>query len=66
MDLAKLVEPYVTTRQKGTGLGLAIVSKIMEDHGGALQLGRASSGGAAVILLFPDRSHSDEKGPKNS
>ena len=65
MDLAKLLEPYVTTRQTGTGLGLAIVSKIMEDHGGALQLGRAASGGAAVILLFPDRSHSDEKGHKN-
>ncbi|MEK9718844.1 MAG: PAS domain-containing sensor histidine kinase, partial [Candidatus Puniceispirillum sp.] len=57
MDLAKLLEPYVTTRQKGTGLGLAIVSKIMEDHGGALQLGRAASGGAVVTLLFPDRSY---------
>ncbi len=65
MDLAKLLEPYVTTRQKGTGLGLAIVSKIMEDHGGALQLGRATSGGAVVTLLFPDRSHPDEKGHKN-
>ncbi len=65
MDLAKLLEPYVTTRQKGTGLGLAIVSKIMEDHGGALQLDRAASGGAVVTLLFPDRSHPDEKGHKN-
>jgi two-component system nitrogen regulation sensor histidine kinase NtrY len=41
MDLGKLLEPYVTTRQKGTGLGLAIVSKIMEDHGGNMQLGKA-------------------------
>lgn len=65
MDLAELLEPYVTTRQKGTGLGLAIVSKIMEDHGGALQLGRAASGGAVVTLLFPDRSYPDEKGHKN-
>ena len=65
MDLAKLLEPYVTTRQTGTGLGLAIVSKIMEDHGGELQLGRASSGGAVVTLLFPDRSYPDEKGHKN-
>ena len=65
MDLAKLLEPYVTTRQTGTGLGLAIVSKIMEDHGGELQLGRASSGGAVVTLLFPDRSYLDEKGHKN-
>ncbi|MBO79749.1 MAG: PAS domain-containing sensor histidine kinase [Gammaproteobacteria bacterium] len=53
MDLGKLLEPYVTTRQKGTGLGLAIVSKIMEDHGGNLQLGKAESGGALVCLKFP-------------
>jgi len=53
MDLGKLVEPYVTTRQKGTGLGLAIVSKIMEDHGGNIQLGKADGGGALVCLKFP-------------
>lgn len=34
----KLTEPYVTTRPKGTGLGLAIVKKIMEEHGGLLEL----------------------------
>ena len=53
MDLGKLLEPYVTTRQKGTGLGLAIVSKIMEDHGGNMHLGKADSGGALVCLKFP-------------
>ena len=34
----RLLEPYVTTREKGTGLGLAIVGKILEDHGGKLEL----------------------------
>ena len=53
MDLGKLLEPYVTTRQKGTGLGLAIVSKIMEDHGGNMHLGKADGGGALVCLKFP-------------
>ena len=38
MDIAQLLEPYVTTRQKGTGLGLAIVSKIMDDHAGRMDL----------------------------
>ncbi|MCF8477093.1 MAG: PAS domain-containing sensor histidine kinase [Pseudolabrys sp.] len=34
----RLVEPYVTTRDKGTGLGLAIVGRILEEHGGGLEL----------------------------
>ena len=31
---SRLLEPYVTTREKGTGLGLAIVGRILEEHGG--------------------------------
>ncbi|RFP89198.1 PAS domain-containing sensor histidine kinase [Rhodobacteraceae bacterium 63075] len=37
-DVARLFEPYVTTRDKGTGLGLPIVKKIIEEHGGTLTL----------------------------
>ncbi len=36
--LSKITEPYVTTREKGTGLGLAIVKRIIDDHGGTLEL----------------------------
>jgi len=39
---ARLLEPYVTTREKGTGLGLAIVGRILEEHGGKLELRDAS------------------------
>jgi two-component system nitrogen regulation sensor histidine kinase NtrY len=35
---SRLLEPYVTTREKGTGLGLAIVGKILEEHGGCIEL----------------------------
>src|SRR5882672_6291295 len=34
----RLLEPYVTTREKGTGLGLAIVGRILEEHGGRMEL----------------------------
>jgi two-component system nitrogen regulation sensor histidine kinase NtrY len=34
----RLLEPYMTTRDKGTGLGLAIVAKIVEQHGGQVEL----------------------------
>jgi len=48
-DRARLFEPYVTTREKGTGLGLPIVKKIIEEHGGTLELTDAD--------LFPGHSH---------
>ena len=41
----QLTDPYFTTRKSGTGFGLAIVRKIMEDHGGGVDL-RDSPGGA--------------------
>jgi two-component system nitrogen regulation sensor histidine kinase NtrY len=34
----RLLEPYMTTRDGGTGLGLPIVAKILEEHGGGMEL----------------------------
>ncbi len=57
-DRARLFEPYVTTRDEGTGLGLPIVKKIIEEHGGSLDLldadpfeEGAHSGAMARIIL---------------
>lgn len=58
----RLLEPYVTTKAKGTGLGLAIVHKIMEEHGGRVELDQSDAGGALVRLVFPaDRIVNDRK-----
>jgi two-component system nitrogen regulation sensor histidine kinase NtrY len=58
-DRARLVEPYVTTRAKGTGLGLAIVQRVVEDHGGALELHDAPGPGpgAMVRIVLPKSSN---------
>ena len=54
----RLLEPYMTTREKGTGLGLAIVRKIIEDHGGTVALADApqvadGGHGASIQIEFP-------------
>ncbi len=54
----RLLEPYMTTREKGTGLGLAIVKKIVEDHGGRLELHDAPADfhggrGAMIRIVLP-------------
>jgi two-component system nitrogen regulation sensor histidine kinase NtrY len=54
----RLLEPYMTTREKGTGLGLAIVKKIVEDHGGRLELHDAPADfhdgrGAMISMILP-------------
>jgi len=48
----RIMEPYVTTREKGTGLGLAIVKKIVEEHGGDLVFAPAARGGTRATLRF--------------
>ncbi|WP_102958427.1 sensor histidine kinase NtrY-like [Mangrovicella endophytica] len=54
-DRDRLLEPYMTTREKGTGLGLAIVRKIIEDHGGTIALEDAPDQpqGAMVRITLP-------------
>ncbi len=60
----RLLEPYMTTREKGTGLGLAIVRKIIEDHGGQLELHDAPQSfhegrGAMIRVTVPSMSSGD-------
>ena len=51
-DRERIVEPYVTTRDKGTGLGLAIVNKIVEEHGGEMSFAAGKPDGTVVTMRF--------------
>ncbi len=51
-DRERIIEPYVTTREKGTGLGLAIVNKIVEEHGGEMTFAPGSPDGTIVTMRF--------------
>ena len=67
-DREKLLEPYMTTREKGTGLGLAIVRKIMEEHGGSITLLDAAAvakggRGALMRLTFPIEATAEQPQP---
>jgi nitrogen fixation/metabolism regulation signal transduction histidine kinase len=51
--LARVFEPYVTTKAKGTGLGLAIVKKIVDEHHGKIEIANAAPRGAQVKIRLP-------------
>ena len=51
--LARAFEPYITTKARGTGLGLPMVKKIVDEHGGRIDVGNRTDGtGAAVSILL--------------
>jgi len=51
--MARIFEPYVTTKTRGTGLGLAIVKKIVDEHQGELTIDNRIAKGVTVTILLP-------------
>ncbi len=52
-NLAKIFEPYFTTREVGIGLGLALTKKIIEEHGGEIQLSSTVGQGTVARVRLP-------------
>ncbi|MEW6314040.1 MAG: ATP-binding protein [Pseudomonadota bacterium] len=59
--MTRLFEPYVTTKPKGTGLGLAIVKKIVEEHGGMIEIENIKPHGACIRVTLPAIPAQSEK-----
>ena len=53
--LAKVTEPFFTTKGRGTGLGLAIVQNVVRAHGGALAVESVAGQGTCIRVILPAR-----------
>lgn len=51
----KLFQPFFSTKEEGTGLGLSIATRIVEEHGGWLDLSSKEGEGATFIITLPIR-----------
>jgi PAS domain S-box-containing protein len=49
----RIFEPFFTTKTRGTGLGMAISRRIVEAHGGRIQVGRDCARGAEIVITLP-------------
>ncbi|MEJ2421550.1 MAG: ATP-binding protein [Acidobacteriota bacterium] len=50
---SRLFMPYYSTKRKGTGLGLPIVARVLEEHGGTIEVDESYEGGAGFIITLP-------------
>ncbi|MFO0754164.1 MAG: ATP-binding protein [Thermodesulfovibrionales bacterium] len=57
----KIFQPFYTTKAKGTGLGLPISKRLVEQHGGTLQVENSENGGAVFKITLPVRKKGEEK-----
>ncbi len=51
--MARIFQPFFTTKAKGTGLGLAITKRLIEQHGGSISVSNNLGGGATFSITLP-------------
>ena len=63
-DIAKIFEPYYSTKDTGTGLGLAIVKKAIDDHGGSISVSSKQNSGTTFTIILPAEAADGRNGEK--
>lgn len=65
-DREKIFLPFYSTKPEGTGFGLAIVARIVELHGGTVEVSSRSEGGSTFILRLPAAPVAQPEAPPSS
>ena len=61
-ELAKVFEPFYTTKRNGLGLGLAMTKRVVEEHGGKVNIHSIAGDGSTVVITLPviDKVNSEQ------
>jgi signal transduction histidine kinase len=62
-DIDQIFDPFYTSRKEGTGLGLAMCRKIVDSHGGSIEVESTKGVGTEFILTFPKARQSETRTP---
>jgi signal transduction histidine kinase len=58
---SKIMEPFFTTKEEGTGLGLSIANRIVQEHGGRLDIQSTEGNGSTFIISMPVEESDNEQ-----
>ena len=62
-DIDQIFDLFYTSREEGTGLGLAMCRKIVDNHGGSIEVESEVGEGTEFVLVFPKTKRSDSRKP---